>query len=340
MQINANRREDVVVSVCLVSEAFEAIDAVQMTKVADNLTTRFRYWEMLLAVPAEKAHAYENLLATVPNLRLLTIRVGVPFYRRRTAVVREAIGDVVVLTVPDELSSFDFVDLLDTCDREGAILTGRRKRRGLINPVLNWLGRGAGFRVDERDMLTVAFPRAILNQILSHPEHDLALRFPPLDHSIPVQWRLSHVDGRRAQPYAEFGRRLGLVHKLIISSAPRVLTLVSFISVLVMMLAMAFGIYACVVWLTVQDVQPGWFTTSMIQSLTATFLAWAIFGVSIGVHKVLETVTNDTSDDVVGERSAVDMFDHVFHDLNVSVEHHNEAVKNAIPTMNSRSQEE
>lgn len=320
MRIGSERRDDIVVSLCLVSDTSQAIDAALLQRIAEQLSASFRYWEILVGVPADEAHTYENLLTTTTNLRILKIRVGVPFYRRRIAVAQEAIGDIVLFTATNELLSFDFVELIDACDREDAILIGRRRQRSFINPALIWLGRNAGFRVDERDMLTAVFPRAPLNQILSHSERDLALRFPPQDDSMPVQWQLSKLNDKRERSYRELKRRFGLVHKLIVSSAPRVLTLASFVSAVVTVLSVAFGVYAVVVWLTMPDVQPGWFTTSIIQSLTATFLAWAIFGLSIGIQKVLETITGDIGDDVVGERSAIDMFEHVFHDLNVNLE--------------------
>ncbi len=339
MRIGAERRDDIVVSICLVSDTSQAIDAASLRRIAEQLSLRFRYWEILVGVPADETHIYESLLTTTPNLRMLKIRIGVPFYRRRIAVAQEAIGDIVLFTAPNELSSFDFVELIDICDREGAILIGRRRQRSFINPALSWLGRSAGFRVDERDMLTAVFPRAPFNQILSHPGRDLALRFPPLDDSMPVRWQPSKVNDRRERSYAELGRRFGLIHKLIVSSAPRVLTLASFVSAVVMVLSIAFGVYAVVVWLTMREVQPGWFTTSIIQSLTATFLAWAIFGLSIGIQKVLETITGDIGNDVVGERSAVDMFEHVFQDLNVNLEHHDAAQSDAGPSTDLRREE-
>lgn len=221
--MTVKRREDIVVSLCLVSETSETLDIEELRRVADTLKARYRYWEMLIAVHAEIADDHENLLATVHNLRLLRLRKGVPFYRSRAAVASEAIGDVVVLTAATELSAFDFVDLIDACDAQGTIIIGRRRRKELMNPALIPLGRSAGFRVDGRDMLTAAFPRVLLQQVLAHPESQLALRFPPMDHGIPVQWRFAQARNRHKRSYPKLGRRLGLVHKLIVSSAPRVL---------------------------------------------------------------------------------------------------------------------
>jgi hypothetical protein len=247
------------------------------------------------------------------------VRPGTPFYRRRAAVASEAIGDVVVLASLDEQPMLDIIAMIELAALKGSIVIGRRDNATLMNPALRVLGRSAGFRVDVRDMLTAAYPRALLNKLLAHPDRQLALRFPPSDSAIPVIWERSCEGPGRARSFREFGRRLSVVQKLLVSSAPLVLTLVSLLSLLVMFAAFAFAIYAVIIWLTLETVQPGWFTTSLVLSLIAAFLGNAIFGLSIGLQKVIETLSDDAGDDIIDERSAVDMFDQAMKELNVEI---------------------
>ncbi|OHV77113.1 hypothetical protein [Rhizobium sp. LCM 4573] len=318
--MKAPPREDIFVSVCCTAEIIDAPDVDELGRLSLLLSERFRYWEILVAVPADAMWNADILLSKVSNLRLVSIRSGTPFYRSRVAIASEAIGDVVLLTVPDELSTFDPLFMMEEAYSRNVIIIGRREQHGIVNPALVALGRSAGFRVDDRDMLTTAYPRTLLNRILAHPNRQLALRFPPVDNALSVEWLTRPGNGKRARPFQEVGRRLGLIQKLVVSSAPRVLALVSLLSLLVMIGATAFAFYAVTVWLTLESVQPGWFTTSLALSLTAAFLACAIFGLAIGLQKIIEALTEDASDYIVGEQSAVDMFGQVFHQLNVDVE--------------------
>jgi hypothetical protein len=112
---------------------------------------------------------------------------------------------------------------------------------------------------------------------------------------------------------------LGVVQKLLVSTAPRALTLVSLLSLVVVFAALAYAIYAVVIWLTLASVQPGWFTISLMLSMTAAFLGIALFGLSIGVQKLIEMLSNDVADDIVEECSAVDMFGQAMNELNVEI---------------------
>lgn len=325
------RRQDIFVSACLADFVPDAKNIDALRRLSVRLGAFYRYWEILVVAQAEAAHDHEPLLSAVPNVRLFKVRNGTPFYRRRVVVASEAIGDVVLLTSVEELPLFDPVNLVETAMARGAIVIGRRDRASAVNPALKALGRSAGFRVDERDMLTAAYPRTLLNQLLAHPDRQLALRFPPSDSGIPVLWISCEDRARRRHSVREFGRRLGLIQRLLVSSAPRVLTLVAYSSLVVVVCAAAFAVYAVVVWLTFEKVQQGWFTTSLVLSLTAAFLGSTTFGLSIGLQKVIEALTDDLSDIVTDERSAVDLFGQVIHELNVEVESEEAEAEEAVP---------
>ena len=72
-----------------------------------------------------------------------------------------------------------------------------------------------------------------------------------------------------------------------------------------------------VTWFVKEDVQPGWLTTSLVLGLTAFFLGCAIFGLSIGLQKLIDLLSADVADDVVDEITSVDLFRAVFDELNI-----------------------
>ncbi len=314
------RRDDLFVSVA-VPELSAGLGAAEIVRrIAGALAERFRYWEILIVVGPDAAQGLEPLLTGGGNIRLLTVRHGTPFYRRRVAVAAEAIGDVVLLVSLDEEPLLDLVAMIERAEARAGIVIGRRASASLLNPVLRALGRSAGFRADGRDMLTAAYPRPLLSQLLAHPDRQLALRFPPSDEGIPVEMQECRGAGGPSRSIRDVRRRLDLLFRLLISSAPRVLTLVALLSLLVTASAVAFAGYAVIVWLTFPSVEPGWFTTSIVLSGTAAFLGLAIFGLTIGMHHVMDAHAADTAADIIAERSEADLFGQVVHELNVEME--------------------
>lgn len=317
--IRDQRREDIFVSVCFAdvwpSESYLA----ELANLSKALTAKYRYCEILVVAFAGATVDYQPLISQVANVRLLMVRPGTPFYRRRSAVASEAIGDIVVLASIDEQPTINIIEMIELADVKGSIVIGRRSKAGLMNPTLRALGRSGGFRVDMRDMLTACYPRALLSKLLTHPDRQLALRFPPADASLPVIWQPGCEGCDRSRSFRELGRRLSMVHKLLVSSAPRVLALVSLLSLLVVFVALAFAIYVVVVWSILATIQPGWFTTSLVLSLTAAFLGGAVFGLTIGLQKVIESLSGDQIDEIVDERGSVDMFDQAMKELNVEI---------------------
>lgn len=312
-------RDDLLVSVCFAEVRPDAASLAALETLVERLATRFRYWELLLVADADAAPGFAPLMGSLPNVRLLKVRHGAPFYRRRAAAASEAIGDVVVLASVEELPSLDVVEMIEAAESVGSIVIGRRRHGSLLNPALRALGGGAGFRVDVRDMLTAAYPRTLLNRLLAHPDRLLALRFPPADHGIPVLWRDAEGAEAPRRQLQEVGRRFNLIQRLMVSSAPRVLSLVSVLSVLVILSSLAFSAYAVVVWLTLPT-QPGWFTTSIVLSLTAFFLGCAILGLSMGLQKVIELLSGEVNEDIVDEQASGDLFGQVMQELNVEID--------------------
>ncbi|MCG6206876.1 hypothetical protein LPW26_19705 [Rhodopseudomonas sp. HC1] len=313
-----SRCEDIFVSVCFADVPLgDAACVTELAKLSRRLSERYRYCEILLVVDADSERDLQPLISRVLNARLLMVRPATPFYRRRTAVALEAIGDVVVLASLDELPAVDIIEMIEVAAQKGSIVIGRRSRAGVMNPVLRALGHSAGFRVDMRDMLTACYPRPLIGKLLVHPDRQLALRFPPVDGGIPVSWQLCGDSRPPSRSARELGRRLAVVQKLLVSSAPRVLTVVSVLSLIVVFSAFAYVGYAIIVWLALATIQPGWFTTSLVLSLTAAFLGGAIFGLTIGLQKVIEGLSGDVMDDIVNERASVDMFDQAMKELNV-----------------------
>ena len=320
MMGEAPLRDDILVSVCLTDIPANEPPVHAVRQLADRLAQVFRYWELIVAMADDVDPAVLSLLRAIPNMRLLKMRHGTPFYRRRSAVANEAIGDVVVLAAFDELATLDVVKMIDTAQSEGVIVIGERAARGALYPGLRTLGRSAGFRVNPRSMLTMSFPRTLLNQLLAHTNPPLALRFPPAETAFPIQAQRAHGRAQRRITPKTLGRRILLLQKLLISSAPNVLNVTAVLSVLLTIAALSYLFYAVFVLFLVPNVQPGWFSTSVLLGGMTAFLGLAVFGISIGLQKALEYMAGSRPEDIVGEISSLDLFGHALHDLNVELD--------------------
>lgn len=312
-----SRREDVLISVCFADAAFDDAAFAALKRMARDLAERFRYWEVLILDDGSERRRENDLLQAVENLRILRASPGIPFYRRRVTVASEAIGDFVLLTSPEEVDGIDAMAMLDAAEQDSAIVVSRKPGWSALNPPLRMLGRTAGFQVDVQDMLSSVFPRTQLNRLLARADRDLAIRFPPADGITPVVWLPCRAAMTRTRSLQETRRRFNLLHRLLVSSSPRVLAVLGFGSLVAVLFALAYVAYAIVVWLILDDVQSGWLTTSVVLGLTTAFLGTAIFALSIGLQKVIEMLATDIGDEVLEERSSVDLFGRVIEELNV-----------------------
>lgn len=318
-------REDIFVSVCLSGLAQDARTEAALSRTVRILSERFAYWEILAGVDATQTGEFDDLLARWPNLRLIELRPNLSSGRERIAVASEAIGDIIVVTAVQELARVPLLDMIARAEQSGGVVLLQRVAQGMLNPPLRVLGRLAGYRVDLRDLQTMAYDRTTLNRLLTIPDQDIALRFAPLDGSVAIS-RLGELDMPRQrqilrrQPIGNLLRKIGIAQGLVVSAAPRALSALATLSLLVGAGALIFLIYAVAVVVLRDDVAPGWFTISSLISALTLFLSLAIFGLAAGLRKLLDLALDSRIDDVLGERSRIDLFHRARQELNVEVQ--------------------
>lgn len=315
-----NLIENVFVSVCLTTQDYDESLLGDLKALSELLAGTYRYWEILIVVDSRQARDLDALLNAVPNTRLLIVRSGTALYRARIVAVSDAIGDVILLSTPGEIASLDVLTMLKDANARDVIVVGRKTGVSLLSAGLKMLGRGAGFQVDERDLQSAAFPKAELTRVLQHDTPQLALRFPPVD--APVEYisvEKSALKSKR-RLFGDFGRRMALIQKLLISTAPKVLSVTQILSLLVVLGTMGYVVFIFIVWLTFENVEPGWFTTSTFLSMTTFLVGMMAFSSSIALEKIIDSLAAGPADDVIGERNRIDLFDKVFSELNVEID--------------------
>lgn len=318
-------RDDILVSVCFTDQIPKDTNSLELVRSFTNhMKKRFAFWEIIIICESQNADYFLSFVKEIKNLRLIKVRPGTPFYRKRAVVASEAIGDVVALVSANELPDLDLFAMLDKAsDGDTAVMCQRGKFYALepiLNKMLAVLGRGAGFKVDSRMMQTSVYHRTIVNHLLSHPNKELALRFPPND--INTYITLATPKNEETYPFfsKDFERRIALVHTLLINLSPLLLFCVSILSALASIFAMFYLVYVVVVWLFLPSTEPGWLTLSLMLSASAFFLGGISFGMSLGLQQILSRIEQDRFDDIVGEVNRIELFDQVTNELNIELE--------------------
>jgi len=268
--------------------------------------------------------AYLPLVRNVANLRLFLVREGLSSYSERVVASSEAIGDVVLLAGAEQFDTLDHIAMIEAAADQGRIIVGlRAEPRGFnraLSLALALAGRVAGFRAGLRDGPTIALPRTLLNQLLDHSDPDLALRFVPRDPAFPTSRVAASPATTAPREKRAAARRIGLIQKLVVHMAPLVLGVVTVISGLLTCLGLFYAVYVLGVWVLKPSVEPGWLTISVMLSLTTTFLGTSIFGLSVGLQRLLAMLRRGNIDNVAQEVNRIDLFGQVASELNIDLD--------------------
>jgi hypothetical protein len=296
-------------SFCIVGDQAEGLPDGLADLVARLAEENLHHEVILVVGEANRPElvAQGRALAALPNLRILIIADGTNPYRRRRLAAAEALGDVVVLTDHDEAASLDLSDFAQQALTSGRVVMGARAqaRAGLL-ALHGPLRLLSGYRVDTRDLRTLALPRTSLTRILARPTAGLDLRFEA--KRSPERYLRKVVDDRRLNDRLLRGRRIDLLVELISASGPRFLKGFALAALFTLAVAIAYSTYAIGALVLVDGLQPGWFTISMaLSGLTAFLSLWAAIG-SLAQARILELLDSHRRDEVIEELGAVSFF--------------------------------
>ena len=313
-------REDILVSVCIHDVPITGDRGAVVQRFESLLSGEFRYWEILIAVPPDASPGWETAFQAVRNLRILRLRPGLGSYDIRAALAAEAIGDVVCLASAKEVEFIDINQMIVDAHQQHSLVIGDRGKASVVDSLLAIVGNSSGFKVSARYMQTVACPRDLLTRLLSQPDYQLALRYPPRDSAFTVRFQPARKEFHENVRRGALAGRLILAQRLMVSSAPNVLMALSLGSALLALSTFAFLFYVLGVWIWHDSVQPGWVTTSGILGVSGVFLGLLGLGLSTGMQKIIALVGRNTVDDVMEEVSAVNIYSGIGDDLNVHYE--------------------
>ena len=274
---------DYFVSFCLAQEGDIAVELDAISALARSCDQRLEYWEIVYVTGESHRSAIQAAIdkfAAIKSLRIVLVRDAVRYYRRRTIAASAAIGDVVVLTSFTEMAKADLLAFAEKAMASDRIVIGRRAGK-LLPPVSYWLvGLISRYRVDGRDLKTIALPRGHLVAILARPTAPIDLRFEPKRGVMPYVRKELYLTSAGGE--AGLKQRLELLAEIISTSAARFLVTFALASVVVSAMAATYGLYAVGVIVLRDNVQPGWFSTAIALSGSAAFLSIGLAIIALG----------------------------------------------------------
>lgn len=304
-------RGDFLASFCFVSEQDISTELPQLEAFAQQLVDTFKYYEVIYVVGESQVdllQSYATRLSTFRNIRVLVVPSQVNIYRRRVVAASEAIGEVVIISVPSELTIVNYGALSGEAFDSEQIVMARTQRKGFISdfyyPMMRWV---SGYRINRQDLKTLAVPRSILTAILARPTAALDLRFEPKRFRYPFK-RLV-FESRGVRPLrAPLKERAELATETISASVSDFLRWYAILSAFALLGSAAYAVYAVIIVLSVKDVQPGWFSTSIILAFAVFLISAALGLISLGVAEIYDRLRGGENSLVTNEISNTSFF--------------------------------
>lgn len=296
-------------SFCIVGDQDQGLPD-DLPVLVNRLAVENLHYEVLVVVGESMRPALADAgpaLAALPNLRVLVMADETNPYRRRRLAAAEALGDVIVITDHDEAARLDLTAFAREALTGGRIVLGSRAqaRAGFV-ALHGPLRVLSGYRVDTRDLRTLALPRTSLTRLLARPTAGIDLRFEAKRAS--ERYVRKVVDAPGLDDRLLRGRRIDLLVELVSASGPRFLKGFALVALLTLGAALVYAAYAVGALLLVEDLQPGWFTISMaLSGLTAFLSLWAAIG-SLAQARILELLDSRQRDEIVEELGAISFF--------------------------------
>jgi hypothetical protein len=322
-------REDIVVSVCVTEMLKDDKTKQCFLDQLQDLKKKFRFFEVIIMSETEDAHNLQNIKDKIENLRIIYIQKLSNIYKTRVIAAQEAIGDTVLLLNPQEIHFFNIVDLLEnSANNQSVALIKIKKKivnRGL-DTILWKLGKAAGFHIQLQFGQSLCLPRTFLNDLLKHPEPDLALRFIPNYKKIRLDI-ITCGDPEYVRIQTKISDRILLIQKLLIFLAPNILSIVASASALILFFGIIYFFYIILIWLIIADIATGWLTTSAVLSFLCCFFGVSTLGISLGIQKIISNNETNIDDLIINEETNTNMFAELVNELNVNLVKDNNSIE-------------
>lgn len=309
---NGPQKNDSFFSVCIIDDhnsEKELKNSVQL--ISTSFENTYKFWEIILvsSVDNKKRNTIDSILINSKNIRYIGVKDNLSHYQKRVIASQEAIGDYILLTSPDEIEEINFIEMLESSFLESKIVIANYNRSSrFLNWITSILGSMAGYRVSDQTARTIVFPRTNLNYILEHYDNYIGLRYLNFnDFQDAIIYEINFKNSKRNFLYS-LSQKFDLAWRLIVLSAPKILFIIAFLSILAIFLGLFSVFYVFLVLVFLTDIQPGWATTTLLISSLVILLGGVLFGISLGIQRLIDLLSKDDRNSIIQERDANNLF--------------------------------
>lgn len=316
---------DALVSCVLIADGGIGLTVRAVRAAQAFLSERFVFHELLLVMRsdfhAQNAAALRQVLSA-SDLRAIVLRDGVGEYRAAMLGATESIGDVVMIVPVSEAEVIDMSALYAAAAKSGSAVVRAEGRAGMFSRLGGQvLSLVSGYRVDPRMMRSCAHHRAYLNKLAGQPDGDIALRFMRAGSSdaailIHGQDMTSGQGAGNARSRLHLFRQFGIASEILVNAPPYLLRLMAAASLLGVISAVIYALYAVTLFVIGFPLQPGWLTTSLALSAMTGFICLGLGAIAIALYQILAHLRDTIDEEIVEEIGNIDLF-RDFHDINV-----------------------
>lgn len=305
------QRQDFLASVCVIENVSPQTTLTALTELSHVLQHHFRYWEIVYLIGPEQRdllNSVKGQLSGIKNLRVIVCSEAAKSYEKRLIAASEAIGDVVALTDGNLCGAVNIEKKLIESYASNEVILVTRDTVRWFAPISAALSLISIHRINADDTRTMILPRERLNIILTRSTSAIDLRFEPKNPPFRYR-RLVTAEAEYANGiFNNLQRKFELLSLIVMSSASRYLKAFSAASLFVVFFAIMYGLYAVAVFAFVGQVQPGWFSTAIVESGSVAFIASSVAVMCLALASIYEQIQKGTDERVISELTNTDFY--------------------------------
>lgn len=308
--------KDIFVSVAVCCDGTEKL-CETVNFCSDFLRSNYAHYEILLlnARPwtAEREEELDGLLKSIPKVRYIRTTAVESWKVIHAAALENAIGDVIVLAMPNQLNEHNLSEGIRLCCEGNDIVAGvycgsKPLMYGICSKLFRLvLGKMVDYNLPEHDSYFRCVSRRAANAVMTTARFHRFLFMRMANSGYQTQTFELLKDEKVGKEY-NLRRSISEATSIVVFNSVKPLRCVSFAAVGISFVSVLIGVYSVLIRLFKQQVVEGWTTLMLVLSVMMFFMFVfvAIFGEYL---RRLIADRENTAYNVVQERHSSVMLD-------------------------------
>ena len=244
----------------------------EIDALVSPLTSAYEFYELIFIDRIQNREKSAAIIEAIPNSRFLWVDNTEDHYSMRAIAASEAIGDRIIITSIPDLRTIDVFKYLIEDSQEDIVFFRYKPRLGSV--IFRSISSFSQYKIDPAFSDTILIRQASMHKLQRLPETRLAFRFP---HNSNQNDTSINKLPQGTPSFRNFKRRFSLLMDIVFSSLKTIFICLNVLSCFSGLIGVSYFIYAVFIYTSGIDVQPGWFSTSVVMSFFIFVLSLFIF---------------------------------------------------------------